>query len=250
MSNLIPVNDLQVMAAAVAKSQLFGAKTIDQAMALMLIAQAEGLHPAIAARDYDVIQGRPSKKAEAMLRDFIASGGKVDWHTLTDSKADATFSHPQGGSVRIDWDVKRASTAGLAGKDMWKKYPRQMLRSRCISEGIRTVCPSATSGLLAHEEAQDEAEQKPAPLTRPEPKDMGDAVVVPMLSDVLEKINAAQTDEELDACRDDIRALASSERKVAIDAAKEKDADIQKKKQWTPTPEEAARIAEAEKAEA
>ena len=79
---------------------------------------------------------------------------------------------------------------------------------------------------------------------------MGDAVVVPMLSDVLEKINAAQTDEELDACRDDIRALASSERKVAIDAAKEKDADIQKKKQWTPTPEEAARIAEAEKAEA
>jgi hypothetical protein len=30
---------------------------------------------------------------------------------------------------------------------MYKKYPRQMLRSRVISEGIRTVYPGATSGL-------------------------------------------------------------------------------------------------------
>jgi hypothetical protein len=30
---------------------------------------------------------------------------------------------------------------------MYKKYPRQMLRSRTISEGVRTVYPGATSGL-------------------------------------------------------------------------------------------------------
>jgi hypothetical protein len=54
------------MASAIAKSGLFGMKTPDQALALMLIAQAEGMHPAIAARDYHVIQadqrlrGRPA----------------------------------------------------------------------------------------------------------------------------------------------------------------------------------------------
>ena len=47
--NLVPVSEIKTMAEAVAKSGLFGVKTADEAMALMLIAQAEGQHPAIAA---------------------------------------------------------------------------------------------------------------------------------------------------------------------------------------------------------
>lgn len=161
MSNaLIPMNDVMAMAAAVAKSGLFGVKSADQALALMLVAQAEGRHPALAARDYDIISGRPAKKTEAMLRDFLESGGKVEWHTLDDTIADATFSHPSGGSVRIAWDMKRAGAAGLSGRDMWRKYPRQMLRSRTVSEGIRTVCPMATSGMYVPEEVQDIVREK------------------------------------------------------------------------------------------
>jgi len=121
----------------------------------MLISIAEGRHPALAARDYDIIQGRPAKKSEAMLRDFLQSGGSVEWHELTDDVADATFSHPQGGKVRITWDMARAKTAGLAGRDMFRKFPRQMLRSRVVSEGIRTTCPMATSGMYVPEEVQE-----------------------------------------------------------------------------------------------
>lgn len=224
MSNLIPVNDLQVMASAIAKSQLFGAKSPDQALALMLVAQAEGMHPAIAARDYDIISGRPAKKSEAMLRDFLAAGGKVEWHSLSDTLAAATFSHPAGGTVRIDWDMKRAAQAGLSGKDMWKKYPRNMLRARCVSEGVRTVCPSATSGMHAPEEANDMGEAPVPPLTRPDPIDMGAAVVVPALSEVLAKIEAADSPDALDAIVDDIRKLLGEERHAAIAAAKAKEA--------------------------
>lgn len=156
MSNeLVTISDMERMANAVAKSGLFGAKTLEQALALMLIAQAEGRHPASAARDYDIIQGRPSKKAEAMLRDFLAAGGNVEWQTLTDEKVSATFSHPQGGSVMIEWDMNRAKTAGLSTRENWKKYPRAMLRSRVVSEGVRTVYPAATGGLYAPEEAED-----------------------------------------------------------------------------------------------
>lgn len=162
MSNLpmIPLADIQRMAEAVAKSGLFGVKTADQALALMMISQAEGRHPALAARDYDIIQGRPAKKAEAMMRDFLDSGGKVEWHQLDDKAAVATFSHPSGGSVKIDWTMARAVAAGLGGRDMWKKFPRQMLRSRTVSEGIRTVCPMATSGLYVPEEVMDIAKEK------------------------------------------------------------------------------------------
>lgn len=158
--------DIQRMAQAVAQSGLFGVKTADQAMALMLVAQAEGLHPAIAARDYDIIQGRPAKKSEAMMRSFIANGGKVKWVTLTDVCAEAVFSHPAGGEIGIRWDIARATTAGLTSKDMYKKYPRQMLRARCISEGVRTVCPMATSGMYVPEEVADMEPATPADAAR------------------------------------------------------------------------------------
>lgn len=119
MSNdLIPYSDIEKMAAVTAKSGLFGIKTPEQAAALMLIAQAEGLHPAIAARDYHIIQGRPSLKADAMLARFQSAGGRVEFHEYNDKVVSATFSHPQGGSIKIEWSMERAKQAGLGGKDI------------------------------------------------------------------------------------------------------------------------------------
>lgn len=164
-TELIPLSDVERMALAVAKSGLFGLKTPDQALALMIVSQAEGRHPALAARDYEIVQGKPSKKSEAMLRDFMAAGGRVEWHELTDERADATFSHPQGGSFRCTWDMARAQRAGLAGKDMWKKFARPMLRSRCVSEGVRTVYPAAASGMYVPEEVRDFSDE-PRPVER------------------------------------------------------------------------------------
>ena len=164
-TELVPIADIERMAGAIAKSGFFGVKTVEQAVALMLIAQAEGLHPAIAARDYNVIQGRPALKADAMLARFQQAGGSVNWTELTDKRVSATFTHPQGGSVSIDWDMARAKAAGLDGKDNYKKWPRQMLRARCISEGIRTVYPGVLSGMYTPEEVQDfDSKQAPEPV--------------------------------------------------------------------------------------
>ena len=174
-NDLVPIGEIERMATAVAKSNLFGMKTPEQAMALMLIANAEGLHPATAAMDYDIIQGRPAKKPQAMLRDYLRNGGKVEWHDHTDAKVSATFAHPAGGSVTVDWDMSRAMKAGLGGKDNWKKYPRQMLRARVISEGIRATFPGATGGLYTPEEAGD-FEPATRPMKDVTPKDKAAAV--------------------------------------------------------------------------
>lgn len=152
---LVPMEAMERMAQAVAASKLFGVTNVEQALALMLVAQAEGLHPATAARDYHIIQGRPSLKADAMLARYINSGGKVEWHDHTDTKVAATFTHPAGGSLKIEWDMERARKAGLDGKDMWKKYPRQMLRARVISEGIRATNPAVATGIYTPEEVMD-----------------------------------------------------------------------------------------------
>lgn len=155
MSNApIPLNEMQTMAAAVAKSGLFGAKTPDQALTIMMLAAAEGRHPMSAAMDYHIINGKPAKAADAMLRDFLAAGGKVEWHKYADDGAEATFSHPQGGEVKVDWNKQRMVQAKIANEAMYSKFPRAMYRARCISEGVRTVYPGATGGLYVPDEVR------------------------------------------------------------------------------------------------
>ncbi|MBK8184838.1 MAG: hypothetical protein IPK63_18925 [Candidatus Competibacteraceae bacterium] len=171
---LVPYQDMERMAAVIAQSGLFGVKNQNQAMALMLLAQAEGMHPATAARDYHVIQGKPALKADTMLARFQAAGGKVDWNEYTDTAVSGTFCHPSGGKVKIEWTFEMAKRANLAGKDLWKQYPRAMLRARVISEGIRTVYPGVLSGMYTPEEVRDfielqgEAETS-GPTTAPPP---------------------------------------------------------------------------------
>jgi hypothetical protein len=161
------MGDIRGIAEAIAKGGMFGSKDPYAVLTLCLLAQAEGQHPAIVFRDYHIIQGKPAKKADAMLRDFLSGGGKVEWHTLTNECADATFSHPAGGSARIDWTMARAKTAGLATA-MWSKFPRQMLRSRVISEGVRTIYPGATSGLYVPEEVSEFEQRGDTPAERME----------------------------------------------------------------------------------
>lgn len=155
MGEMTRVDDIYKMAVAVAKSGLFGMKDENQALALMLLAQAEGLHPMRAVQEYHIINGRPALRADAMLARFQQAGGRVEWHRLDNECADATFSHPSGGSVRIKWTLEDARRAGLVGKpggDNWNKFPRAMLRSRCVSEGIRTVYPGVVAGIYTPEE--------------------------------------------------------------------------------------------------
>ena len=151
----VALGDMQVMASAIVKSGLFGMKTPDQALALMIVATAEGRHPGSVASDYHIIQGRASLKADSMLARFQQSGGRVEWHDHTNEKVSATFSHPAGGSLRIDWDMARAKAAGLGSKDNWKSYPRQMLRARVISEGVRATFPAVLNGMYTPEEVQE-----------------------------------------------------------------------------------------------
>ena len=240
---LVPVADVEKMAVAVARSGLFGVKTPDQALALMLISQAEGLHPAIAARDYHVINGRPTLKADAMMARFQAAGGKVEWGEYTDTKVSGKFSHPQGGTVEVVWTTKMATDAGLTRNPTWKSYPRQMLRARCISEGIRTVFPGCVVGTYTPEEAGDMEPREPVRM-----RDMGpvDEIAPPAppappaptvtLDAVLEQIAITATLEGLELVRPMMRSLPADDRKEAIAAAQARANQIRAESEPPPVP--------------
>ena len=152
MPDLFPFNEMSQMATVAANSRMFGFKTRDEVLAIMLLCQGEGLHPAVALRDYHVISGRPSMKSDAMLARFQQAGGSVKWTRYDETAVSGVFSHAAGGSVEITWTIEQAKAANLSGKDVWKAYPRAMLRARCISEGIRTVFPACIVGVYTPEE--------------------------------------------------------------------------------------------------
>lgn len=167
---LVTFDEMERMADSFAKSNLFGVKTKDQALSLLMIAQAEGIHPALAVMEYDIIEGKPARKAERLLARFQMSGGKVEWLDYSDAKVSGKFSHPQGSDVTIEWTIEaarkitfyRKGQNGDSGKWVpltekynWKSWPRAMLRSRCISEGVRACFPGAALVTLTSEEAQD-----------------------------------------------------------------------------------------------
>lgn len=224
------MSDVRGVAEAIAKGGLFGSKDPYAVLTLCLLAQAEGQHPAVVFRDYHIISGKPAKKADAMLRDFLSGGGKVEWHRLDDECADATFSHPAGGSARISWDAARVARAQLGGNAMHKKYPRQMLRSRVISEGVRTVYPGATSGLYVPEEAAafEQREDAPAQQTRETPaiadqredaapaRKKPEPLTGPMTTRAEARVKYGEIVRELNACEDDDALSAYLESEKAV----------------------------------
>lgn len=253
----VSFDEMSRLAEAVAASGLFGMKTPAQALSLMAIAQAEGVHPALAARDFHIIQGRPTLKADAMLSRFQSAGGRMKMIEYTDARVVAEFTHPQGGTVTVDWDLERAKRAGLAGKDSWRNYPRQMLRARVISEGVRTVFPGATAGMYAPEEAADIPEPierdvtppkaatgvaalqeritalAPAPKAEAEPQIVVDTATGGLLpaasmafAEVADAINKASDRDSIILARDLIRGVADEQQRAELDVLARERANV------------------------
>jgi len=209
MSNIVPFADMQQMAKAIADSRLFGLTDVNQVLALGMIAQAEGHHFATAARDYHVIQNRPALKADSMLARFQAAGGKVNWEVYTDERVTGNFSHPNGGTLSVTWTIEQARSIGLVKPGSgWQKFPRAMLRSRCISEGIRSVYPGSVTGFYSPEEVQDFEPVKT--------KDMGrvESVVLKPLHEVYKPLpdpSEMAAEDVLDASEADYGEVAPPE---------------------------------------
>lgn len=149
----LDVSDIQKISKAISP-QLFSLKNDMEVFTLMMLGQADGIHPITALRRYHIIEGKPSMKSDAMLACFFEAGGRVKWLVRSDTQVKAEFC-VDDDCVTIDWNIERAKKAGLAGRKNWLTYPCQMLTARVISEGIRLVMPQIVTGIYTPEEVQD-----------------------------------------------------------------------------------------------
>lgn len=156
---LLPISEVRQMAAATIKSGLsFGLQNEDAALALMLICQSENLHPMQAVRRFHIIKGRPAMRADAMQAEFQRAGGTVHWLERSNTCCRATFEHSSGGKLTVCWTLEDAKSAGLTSNENWRRFPRQMLAARVISEGVRAVLPAIICGMYTPEEITDSLE--------------------------------------------------------------------------------------------
>lgn len=129
-------------------SQVFSQfRTPAEVAVAVLAGREQGLRSIESLNSVFFVNGRPTWTANA-LAGFVKKSRRYDFRvkTRTETTCELVFlqdGQEVGTSV---WTLKDAERAGLAGKDVWRKYPRQMLFARALSEGVRVYCPDLIAG--------------------------------------------------------------------------------------------------------
>ena len=119
-----------------------------------------GLSPMVSVNNVAVINGRPTLSADVMYalgRSNPEYGGLV-WKQRDAVKAEVEVTRITGKVTEKFtgyFTMEMAKAAGLAEKDIYKKYPDRMLRARAISRAFKEAFPDVFAGIYSSEEAED-----------------------------------------------------------------------------------------------
>ena len=151
---------LQKLGQIYAASGFFGAVTQSTATACVINAALEGISPLEYRAKYHTFEdGTTSVKSDYIQREFHRLGGTWKFNEWTAEVCDMTFTF-QGSELRarVTLDEFKANGVAMGSKGMktnWKKFPREMLKARCMATNIRALCPEALGGMYTQEEVQD-----------------------------------------------------------------------------------------------
>ncbi len=115
---------------------------------------------------FHVVAGKVTMRSDAMLSRYMQFGGRCEWkkwgNDPTEDRAQAIFTTPDGIKYNLSYTVAEADTAGLTGKDIWRKYRGDMLRARLISRAVRATASYVCAGIYTPEELADSADYEKA----------------------------------------------------------------------------------------
>ena len=146
-------------------------KDANQAIVKILAGREMGFGPFAAMSDIHIIQGKPVVGANLMAA-AVKSHPKYDYRVTVNTDLEVSIEfYQEGKSIGVSsFTMDDAKSAGLQGKDNWRKFPRNMLFARAISNGVRWYCPDVFSGAAVYTpdefdvvEVEPEVERKPRP---------------------------------------------------------------------------------------
>lgn len=170
------------------------AKNPAEVFAVLLAARDMGVSATAAlAGGIHMVDGKPEISANLqaqLLREYRGpENQRYDFRILTPARERSKECHiefrrrepgePWETIGEEFFDLEDAKRAGLAGKQVWKAYPKMMLLARCLSDGIASHCPETARGLRVYGEGEIGGQEPtppaaettaPAPATAPVPE--------------------------------------------------------------------------------
>lgn len=127
-------------------------KTGAQVAAVILTGRELGMPPMTAVRCLSLVKGKVVEAADSQLARFKADGGRAVFSMLDATRATLDLTHPNGDKHTETFSIEDAKKAGLSG-DNWQKYTKAMLRSRCITAGLKSLGWQGAVGTYDPDEA-------------------------------------------------------------------------------------------------
>ena len=145
--------DVMELGSILSKSGYFkDATEAAQCVVKVLAGQELGFGPVASMTGIHIIKGRVTLSAN-LIGAAVKRSGRYDYRlaVLDDKKCSIDFyyifgdgDHDKVGTSTFT--IEDAEQAGLVNGDNWKKYPRNMLFARALSNGAKWYCPDVFGG--------------------------------------------------------------------------------------------------------
>jgi len=164
------LSETKEMAEHFFKSGIFeDVKDMSVALVKIQAGQELGISPIMAMKEVYLIPSKSGVKIQigaSLQAAMIKKSGKYDYRIVEHSKEICTIHFFEKRADKWEkigeesYTIGDARTAGLtAGKDVWTKYPKNMLFARSMSNGAKWYCPDVFGGAI-YNESDDFPESK------------------------------------------------------------------------------------------
>lgn len=119
-----------------------------QAVTKMMAGAELGFGPIASMTGINIIKGKVTLSAN-LIAAAIKRSGRYNYRVrkMTDSECEIVFYEGKEEIGVSTFTAKDAANAGLMGEN-WRKFPRNMLFARAISNGAKWYCPDLSGGPL------------------------------------------------------------------------------------------------------
>lgn len=124
------------------------AKEMDQAIVKIIAGNEIGIGPMASMTGLHVFKGKVTIGANLMA-DAIKRHPTYNYVVVKFNDNECTINFYEGEVLvgQSNYNMQDAERAGLANRDNWRKYRKNMLFARALSNGVRWYCPDVFAGI-------------------------------------------------------------------------------------------------------
>lgn len=154
------LDDVERAAIAMLKSGFFSdIKQANQAIVKILAGQELGFGTFASMTGVNIIQNKPALSAN-LLAAAIKRTGKYNYRIVKHTEEECVIDFFEGKEKvgTSSFTIEDARKAGVANKDVWTKYARNMLFARALSNGQKWYAPDIFGGVTVYTGEELDAE--------------------------------------------------------------------------------------------